>query len=132
MVSMTELLPKTFRAFRPVYRYKFSNGSFHSQKLLDVKLWKQQGVVYARVCDGKVVYIGKCESTLGHRIMAHLRIFPILPRAQKYREFVKGKTVTIFAYKPKPIRLLGLDIPVHVSVEAALIKKFKPPFVMRA
>jgi hypothetical protein len=48
-----------------------------------------------------------------------------LPGALPYRKHVKGKTVTIFAYKPKPIQLFGLEIPVHGSVEAALIKKFK-------
>ena len=52
-----------------------------------------------------------------------------------YRNHVEGKTVTIYAYKPTPIHLFNMEIPVHGSVEAALIKRFKRAdgwFVKRA
>jgi hypothetical protein len=113
------------RAFRPVYRYKFKNGQVHSEKPLDDKLWKQRGVVYARVCNDQVVYVGKTDGTLRGRILQHIRMFPTAPKGMPYRKHVEGKIVTIFAYKPKPIRLFGLEIPVHGSVETALIKKYK-------
>ena len=127
-------LPKEFR---PVYRYKFIDGKVCSEKLLDEELWKQSGIVYARMCGGKIVYVGKSDGTLSARIKRHLRIFPTRVDSIPYRNYVEGKTVTIFAYKPDPIWLFDehLEIPVHVAVEAALIRKFKRPhdwFVKRA
>jgi hypothetical protein len=118
-------LPKKFR---PVYRYKFVNGKVCLKKKLDEQLLKQRCVVYARVCGGQVIYVGKADSTLGARINAHLRTFPARADAKPYRDYVRGKTVTIYAYRPKPTRLFGLEIPIHVAVEAALIRKFQRPY----
>jgi hypothetical protein len=113
--------------FKEVFQYRFANARVTAEKVLNEELWKQRGVVYARVCDGQVVYVGSCNGTLGARIRAHLRLFPLLPGAKEfaYRNRVEGKTVTIYAYKPTPIRLFNMEIPVHGSVEAALIKRFK-------
>lgn len=126
MDEQERLLPKEFR---PVYRYKFINGNVVAGEVLDDELWKQRGVVYARHCDGDIVYVGKADGTLRRRITRHLNGFPSDPKTKPYREYAEGKTVTIYAYKPDPIRLFdeGLEIPVHAAVEAALIKKFKRP-----
>jgi hypothetical protein len=117
------------RGFRPVYRYTFANGVVLSEKILDHKLWKQRGIVYARVCDGVVVYVGKADGTLGGRIRRHIRLFPKAAeaKAKAYRKHIAGKVVTTYAYRPRPIRLFGLDVPVHGSLECALIKKYKRP-----
>jgi hypothetical protein len=111
--------------FRPVFQYQFANGRVLADKVLDQELWMQRGVVYARICDGQVVYVGKTDYTLRRRIMAHVRGFPKSPKSTDYRNHVAGKTVTIFAYKPAPIELFGLTISVHGCVESALIKHFK-------
>jgi hypothetical protein len=98
------------RGFQPVFRYKFVNGSVRSEKILNEKLWKQRGVVYARVCKGRVVYVGKADSTLRARIMWHIRFFPKSRKALPYRKYAEGKTITIFAYRPKPIQLFGMRV----------------------
>lgn len=106
------------------------------EHVLNQKLWKARCVVYARVC-GKsdVVYIGKADSTLRTRMTAHIKGFPRSPNSKAYRKYVNGKTVTIFAYKPRVLRRFGLRVPIHGSIEAALIKRFKRDkawFVKRA
>lgn len=118
------LLP---RAFRPVYQYTFAKGQVRARKVLNRKLWHARNVVYARVCGKRVVYVGKADGTLRGRITRHIKFFPSAPKSKEYRAFAEGKIVIIFAYKPRPIWRFGMAIPIHGSIEAALIKKLRRP-----
>jgi hypothetical protein len=55
----------------------------------------------------------------------------------RYRAWAEGKQITIVAYSPPPVEILGRKIPVHRAIEAALIAEFRRPedpdwFVERA
>lgn len=112
--------------FRPVCRYLMKNGTSCDFEILDPTLWKQSGVVYARLCAGKIVYIGSTDGRLDKRMKAHLRFRPI-GTTQQFCKWAEGKEITIVAYQPEPVQLLGREIKVHRAIEAALIAEFKRP-----
>jgi len=115
-------------SFKPVYRYKMEDGKPRKRKLLDEALWGQKGVVYARVYRDRIVYIGKADGRLCTRILRHLNRISkeTAGMASQYRKWAKGKTITILAHRPEPVRRFGLQIELHSGIEAALIRKFKP------
>ena len=115
--------------FRPVCRYDMRDKKPQNIEVLDIDLWQQSGVVYARVYDGKVVYIGMTDGRLSTRLNAHLRGISTstIGTAPRYREWAEGKQITIVAYSPPPIEILGRTIQVHRAIEAALIKEFRRP-----
>ena len=121
--------------FTPVYKYTMRNGKVEDPEVLDKKLWRLRCVVYARVCGDEIVYVGKTDGTLCGRILAHKRGIsvdqPKNPMTQKYRMWAEGRAITIYAYKPEPIRICGHVVEVHAGLEAALIKALKPQFVAR-
>ena len=119
------------REFRPVFRYRLVDGKVADTKILDGALWKERGVVYARVCNKVILYIGKTDGRISTRIGSHLRRYLHQPQNALYRDHIKQNLVTIYAYKPKTTRLFDLDIDLHSGVEAALIKAIKPRFVKR-
>jgi hypothetical protein len=90
----------------------------------------QSGVVYARVCYGEVVSVGKCDGRLGRRLRAHLQGIaedvPKNPLTRLYKQWADSKAITIFAYKPPPVRLCGHEVTTHRGLEAAL-DAFEPP-----
>jgi len=120
--------------FKPVYHYKMRNGEVTSEKTLDPTLWDEEGVVYLRVHGKDVLYVGKSDGKLSSRIRWHIRNGIPKPRTEpgrRYLEWAKGReitNITILAYKPEPISLFGLQIGVHLGLEAALIREFKPRF----
>jgi hypothetical protein len=103
-------------------------GTPQDPEPLDSYLWNEDCVVYARVYADEPVYIGSTDRLLSKRITEHLRYISSNPdpTPTKYREWAEGKRITIVAYKPEPVKRLGREIPIHRSVEAALIKEFKP------
>src|SRR5437868_9979380 len=119
---MTSVFPEEFR---PAGRYVIRNGK-PEYKPLDSELLNLAGVVYARMCDGKIVYIGSTDRLLSKRIGEHLRIIAS-KRGTRYREWAEGRKITIIAYRPKPVHILGHEIQVHRGVEAALIRAFGRP-----
>jgi hypothetical protein len=113
--------------FRPVCRYVMKNGKPSDIQILDQELWQQSGVVYARTCEGKVVYIGTADGRLSRRIGAHLNIIANSARdsAARYRKWAEGKQITIVAYRPTPVMVLGREVKIHRALEAALIVEFR-------
>ncbi len=124
-----------FNSFSPTYRYRIENGKPVHREVLNEELWKSSGVVYARVneMEREAVYIGKTDNRLSVRIADHLRRIPQYSRKKDidFREWAEGKTVTIYAYKPKKVRRLGISISTHAGLESALIDSIKPMFVAR-
>jgi hypothetical protein len=122
-------------SFTPAYQYRIKNGDPVAGKILDEKLWCSAGVVYARVCEKvrDIVYIGKTDGKLKGRILDHLRRITeyTKPRDIEYREWAEGKTVTIYAHKPKKVNCLGMTISTHAGLESALIDSINPKFVFR-
>jgi len=114
--------------FRPVYRYTMRDGSPQEEEALGSDLWNEHGVVYARVYQDEPVYIGSTDRRLSRRIQAHLRGISKSEQSTpvKYRQWAEGKRITIVAYKPPPVELLGRVIPIHRAVEAALIDEIRP------
>ena len=123
---MEEKLPT---CFEPVYRYQMKDGEPIKRKELKSALWREKGVVYARVYRNQVVYVGKTDGTLGGRILRHVNGISkaTAGKAKEYREWAEGKTITILAHKPKPVRRSGLEIHTHRDLEAELIRRLKPP-----
>jgi hypothetical protein len=117
------------KEFRPACRYIVTRGKVEGFKTLDRELWRETGVVYARMWQGKMVYIGCTDGRLSARINDHLRRIQSKStrgrtRTNHYRAWVEGKEITIFAYKPEPVHLFGYEIPIHRSLEAKLISEF--------
>mgnify|MGYP001593455712 CR=1 FL=1 len=123
-------LPKRFRL---VCQYRVKNGKACDRIVFNENLWQSSGVVYARTWRKKVLYIGKADGKLSRRIAEHFGRIPKYVKSKdvNYRKWANGKTTTIWAFKPKSVKLFGLRIPIHAGAEAALIKKFKPPYVSR-
>jgi hypothetical protein len=121
------------REFRPVLQYVMRDGRPLEDKVLNNKLWDESGVVYVRIVNGEPVYIGSTNGKLSTRLKAHLQGIgkPRSSHATKYREFVEGKTVTIYAYKPEQMKVLRREISVHRGLEAALIEEFNPEYTKR-
>jgi hypothetical protein len=115
------------RKFRPVCQYVMRDKKLQDFKVLDEKLWQQSGVVYARTYRNKVVYIGSTNRTLSKRIDQHRRLASHSRLVERYRKWAEGKKIIILAYKPAPIKLLGLETSVHRGIETALISKFGRP-----
>ena len=117
------------RSFRPVCQYVMRNKKPQHIKILNQKLWQQSGVVYARTYRKKVVYIGVTDGRLSRRLGAHLNGISTSMRATapRYRKWAEGKRITILAYKPPPVKLLGQKMDMHRAIEAALIAKFERP-----
>jgi hypothetical protein len=133
-------MPKLPKDFRAVYRYRMQHGKPRDMKVLDNELWQQSSVVYVRVTRRYIVYIGSTDGVLRRRIEAHIRGISksSAGKAKEFRSWAEGKVITILAYKPPPVKLLGLEVNVHRAVEAALIREFrsrgrskKPWFVAR-
>lgn len=122
-----------FNSFAPVFRYRVQNGKPIKEKVLNEELWQSDGVVYARSHKKMIAYIGKSDGPLKSRIKAHLRLIPKYskPKDIAYRDWAEGKTITIFAHKPKNKNYLGLQVPIHAGLEHVLIDKIQPPFVSR-
>ena len=122
-----------FDKFRAVLSYEVEDGKPINAKVLDERLWGASGVVYARVHRGEIVYVGKADGQLGKRMKDHLRRIPLYSKEKdiKFREWAEGKTITIYAHQPKPVKVLGLVVSAHAGLERALIDEFKPRFVAR-
>lgn len=58
--------------FRPVCRYVMRAHRPQDFEILDEQLWNQSGVVYARVYQNKVVYIGATDGPASRRLTAHV------------------------------------------------------------
>jgi hypothetical protein len=114
--------------FRPVCRYVVTEGQ-PLLEILDDELWRASGVVYARKYGDKILYIGSTDGPLGKRIRSHLGAIrnPRHGLAAPYREWAEGKQITILAYCPEPVFLLGHEIKVHRAIEAHLIGIFGRP-----
>jgi len=122
------------KEFRQVLQYVMRDGRPQEVTIKhNSKLWEESGVVYARIVNGEPVYIGTTNGKLSKRLKAHLQGIekPRTSNAKEYKEFVEGKTVTIYAYKPEPVKILGREIFVHYGLEAALIEEFAPKFTKR-
>ncbi len=78
---------------------------------------------------GKPAYIGSTDKVLRDRILTHLGHIHEY-KAAEYRRWAEGKRITVAAFKPKPVTLLGRKCQVHHAIEVALIDEFKPPFVI--
>jgi len=115
--------------FRPVCQYVVVEGQPQDLEILDHELWRASGIVYARKCGETIAYIGSTDGRLSKRINAHLRAIrnPKEGLAGLYRKWAEGKQITILAYQPPPVFLLGHDIEVHRAIEAHLIKAFGRP-----
>ncbi len=124
---------RLLRKFVPVCQYRIKNRKVCILTRLNEELWQSSRVVYARTWRKKVLYIGKADGKLSRRIAEHFRRIPKYVKSKdvNYRKWANGKTITIWAFKPKSVKLFGLRIPIHAGVEAALIKKLKPPYVFR-
>ena len=122
-----------FGSFTPVYRYRVEDGKPVGGEVLDEDLWNASGVVYARTNLQEIIYIGKTDRALKYRIKEHLGYIPKYnkPKDIAYRDWAEGKTITIYAHKPKGVDYLGLSIPIHVGLEHALINEINPAFVSR-
>ena len=116
--------------FKPVCQYVMRNGRPDDVQILDEFLWNQSGVVYVRMYGEKVVYIGVTDGLLSKRIRAHLHgISAARPgtASRRYLDWAEGKQITIAAYRPEPVHVLGRTIKIHRSIEAALIAEFQQP-----
>jgi hypothetical protein len=128
-----EIPEEILAAFKPAFRYRMRDGVVTSSKELDQTLLGQEGVVYLRVHRQHVLYVGKCDGKLSHRIQEHLRRIPDpgTPGGKRHLKWAKGRkitNITILAYRPEPIYMFGLPVAVHSGLEAALIGKFQPPY----
>ena len=121
------------KKFRPVVQYTLRKGVPQKIELLDEKLWEKVGVVYARIVYDEVLYIGSTNGPLKTRLNAHLKGIEKVrsEKGKEYWKFVEGKKVTIYAYKPMPLKELGYEISTHRGLEEALIKEFQPRFTHR-
>lgn len=110
--------------FHPICRYAVRDGA----KVVEDfghELWEKPNVVYARVFNGMPVYIGSTDRLLRKRINEHLTL-NLMARNPHYWEWATGKQITIFAYQPERVELLGRMVLVHRALEAALIAEFQP------
>jgi transposase-like protein len=121
------------KEFEEVFRYRVIDGTVTDEKIVNEKLWRSRRVVYVRVCEERILYVGKSDGLLCRRMLRHVRGFLAVGKAifEDYRKCVNGRTVSIFAYQPEPLRLFEFDLPIHVALEWAMIEQFKPPFVKR-
>jgi hypothetical protein len=126
---MTTTIVSLPEEFRPVYQYVMRQGKPQDMKILDELLWQSSGVVYARIYEGKVVYIGSTDGRLSSRIGRHVRDISTSMNgtAPRFREWAEGKQITIVAYQPPAVKLLGRSMLVHRAVEVALIAEFARP-----
>lgn len=115
--------------FRPAYQYDFLGGRPQNGNVLNRELWLSRGVVYARTDGEKVVYIGVTDHTLRRRITAHVNGIPTSSsgKAAQYRQWAEGRRITIVAFCPPPVALLGYEIKVHRAIEAHLIAALGRP-----
>jgi len=86
-----EITEEILAAFKPAFRYKMQNGVVTSTTRLDQALLDQDGVVYLRVHRRDVLYVGKCDGKLCHRIQDHLRRIPNpgTPKGELFLEWAK-------------------------------------------
>ena len=126
-------LSVVFNSFAPVFRYRVQNGKPIKETVLNEELWQSDEIVYARTHKRTISYIGKTNGTLKSRVQDHLRRIPKYskPKDLDYRDWAEGKTITIYAHKPKSKNYLGLRVPIHAGLEHTLIDEIKPPFVSR-
>jgi hypothetical protein len=110
--------------FSPVCRYLVHEGTKQVEHF-DNDLWEKTHVIYARVFEERPVYIGSTDRSLRKRINEHLTL-NLMARNRHYWDWAEGKRITIFAYKPEPVELLGRRVEVHRALEAALIAEFRP------
>lgn len=89
-------------------------------KELHATPWNQEGVVYARVYRNHVVYVGKKDGLLSDRILRHVNGISkaMAGKAREYREWAEGKTITILACRPEPVRRFGLQQVAQTAVVA--------------
>lgn len=129
----TDLKQQVCLQFKPVLSYRVEKGRPVDVKELDEFFLGLDSVVYARFCDDQIIYIGKSDGPLRKRLRDHIKRIPSYKRPKDidFRTFVEGKTVTILAFQPSRINLLGLSVPIHAGVESALIEKIHPRFVAR-
>jgi hypothetical protein len=113
--------------FGAVCRYVMRDGQAQELTILDPELWRQSGVVYARLYADRIVYIGSTDRSVCQRIREHVRLVSSSPRNARYREWAEGKPIEILAYKPPPVLLLGREVNVHRAIEADLIASFGRP-----
>lgn len=126
---MTHTLPPEFA---PVYRYTVRDGAVTDAAVLNRELFESPCTVYAHVAGDAVLYIGKSEGTLSARIAKHIRYMRSRkPPAGPFAEFTEGKPVTTYAMRAPTVTVCGLPVCVTASLEQALIRKFKPPFVYK-
>ena len=111
--------------FIPVCRYWARDGKAELIEWLNHDLLKKRGTVYARVVEGSLVYVGSAQGTLWNRLRVHSR-GTRNELGRDYWKHVDGKQVTIIAYKPDPIEILGRSVEVYRGLEATLINEFKP------
>jgi hypothetical protein len=126
------MFPEEFKA---IYRYTMREGRPQDHEgPLDAELWNASGVVYARVFEGEVVYIGSANRPFRKRFTEHLNFIATSqqPVGVAYRRWAEGKRITILAYKPPLVAALGRMISIHRSIEKALIDEYHPRFVARA
>jgi hypothetical protein len=116
--------------FVPVCRYWAHDGRGERIEWLNETLLRERGAVYARLLDGRVLYVGSAQGTLRGRLKTHLG-GTRTELGKRYWEFVEGRQITIVAYKPVPIEILGRSILPYRGLEAVLINEFKPPFTAR-
>jgi len=127
VAAISEIHAMFPQEFCPVCHYVVKDGKPSQIEILDQTLWQQPGAVYARIVDGVVVYISATDGRLSRRLEAHLRNLPtsMIGRAEQFRRWAEGKTITVVAFCPAPVRLLGREIKIHRAVEAALIAEFQ-------
>ncbi|MSP03278.1 MAG: hypothetical protein EXR07_19875 [Acetobacteraceae bacterium] len=116
--------------FVPVCRYLVRDGEPTRVKWLNDNLLAERGAVYARIYRGIPVCIGSAQGKLLGRLKTHLR-GTRSKLGRRYWEWAEGKQVSIVAYKPVPIEILGCKVEVYRGSEATLINEFKPEFVER-
>ncbi len=119
--------------FKPTFEYSVVDGRMVNEKEINHDMLNATGVVYARVCNGRVLYIGRSDGKLRSRINLHRKYVngenrDLIQKLECYRKCVEKMTVVIHAYKPDTTYVCGRIVHLHGSLEEALIKEFKPMF----
>jgi len=119
--------------FQPVLRYTVKNCALVRWNKLNDDLLAKRNCVYVRVVRGKVVYVGKSKGRLIARLKRHLAIVssPKTQDQKRYRDYIEGKSCTIFAMVAPMRRVANMRFNVCHSLEEYLITTLEPKFNRR-
>ena len=102
------------------YRPEFNCETEHKNK---------RHVIYAHCVDDKIVYIGETSNTFYKRMYYYCNHKgPTNVRVRDYfeKQYIEGKEIETYLYKPENVLIEGLMINPYIGIEQKLINELNP------